>query len=111
MLNLGKTIKKLREKAGLTPSEFARRSGFSLAYISKLESEKYKSLPLDTSKSLAEGLDMTLGDFLSELGYLENVNRPSLQLVRSALRGNGYSPKQVDEIMDYAEYIKNSRKS
>ena len=101
-----KTIKKLREEANLTPTQLAERSKLSLAFISKLEGGGYKSLSLRTCKKLAEGLGLSLKDFLYQLGYLNRNENPSLQLVAQALRGSGYTGEQVGLIINYARYIK-----
>jgi len=107
MKNLGDIIKKLRLEAGLSPTELANKSELSLSYISQLEGGGFKSLSLDTSKSLAKGLKLNLSDFLYSIGYLETTkNRPSFELVTNALRSAGFSIKQTDEIMRYADYIK-----
>ena len=65
MKNLGDTIKKLREEADLNQTELAKRCELSLAYINKLEDGNYKSLSLGTSRSLADGLGLSLSDFLN----------------------------------------------
>jgi len=108
MKKMNQQIKKLREEASLTPTQLAERSNLSLAFISKLEGGGYKSLSLRTCKKLAEGLGLSLRDFLNSIGFLNSNNeQPSLQLVNQALRGIGYTSEQVDEIMRYAEYLRN----
>jgi len=108
---MNKTIKKLRKEAGLSPTQLSERSNLSLAFISKLEGGgKYKTLSLQTCKKLAEGLGLSLKDFLYQLGYLNRNEKPSLQMVAQALRSNRYTSKQVGRIMDYAKFIKTQDK-
>lgn len=83
----------------------------TIAYISKLEEGKCKSLSLKNCKALAGGLDLSLKDFLDKLGFLKNRNRPSPKMIGEALRGNGYTPKQVKQIIDYAEYLKSKTRA
>ena len=113
MTNLSKKIKEMREEAEMSPSQLAEKSGLSSAYISKLEDGKtYKSLTLRSSKALADGLSLTLKDFLDRLGFLTNNERPSFQmLISQALRGNGYTDKQADEVLRYAQILKQMGKS
>lgn len=111
MENIARIVKELREMAGLSPTELASKSGLSPAYISKLESGEYKSISLKTSKSLAEGLSLTLRDFLTALGMLEDKERPSLHMINHALRSNGYDSEQVTQIIKYAEFIKKTKAS
>lgn len=106
MNNISDKIKKLRKQSGFSPSELADRSGLSSAYISKLENGQYKSLSLKTSKLLAEGLGMTLREFLEKMDFLEDKTKPSLKMLNQALRDKGYTEKQIEAILDYAEYIK-----
>lgn len=110
MKNLPVTIKKLREQAGLSPTELAERSELSAAYISKLEKGQYQTLTLMTLKSLSIGLGLSMKDLLSELGLLGNQQtKPSLQIVAQALRGNGYTNTEVADIVAYARYKKQQR--
>lgn len=113
MNQLYKQIAKMREEAELSPAELAERSGLSQAYISKLEDGEYKSLSLNTCKSLAEGFGLTLKVFLEEVGFLSNRDkeRPSFQMISNALRSNGYTPKEVEEIVKYARYVKQQPKT
>ncbi len=110
MQNLASKIEELRNQAGLTSQELAEKAGVSPAYISKLKDGKYKSLSLRTCKRLADGLNLSLREFLEKIGYLENNSeRPSFQMISHAFRSKGFTSKEVDDIMHYANYIKGSR--
>jgi len=111
MLEIAKTIKKLRSQMGLTAAQLAEKSGLSAGYISKLESGEYETLTLTTSKSLADGLGLTLKSFLEALGFLQDRERPSFNLVTSALRSNGYGPEEIKKIAEYAELLKQAHKA
>ena len=101
-------IRFLRTEAGLSLTEFQEKAGLSLAYLSKLESGKYSNnLSLPSASALAKGLGLSLKDFLSKIGYPEdNGNRPSIELIKQALRGNGYSDQEATKIIEYARFIK-----
>ncbi|HDQ22351.1 MAG TPA: XRE family transcriptional regulator [Candidatus Uhrbacteria bacterium] len=104
---IAEKIKELRAEAGLTPSQLAERSGLSLGYISKLEDGNYTSLKLSTCKSLADGFGLTLKDFIDKIEILdEKQQRPSADIIKNALRNNGYSDNQVNEIIRYAQYLR-----
>lgn len=111
MGNIGKIVKELREEAGITPTELHKRSGLSLAYISKLEDEQYQemALKLKTAKSLATGLGLSLRHFFERTGFLGgDESQPSFNLLKTALRGEGgLSERQADDVMRYVEFIKN----
>lgn len=110
MKNLKITIRKLRKQAGLSSTELAKKSGLSLAYISKLEKGIYQALSLKTCKQLAHGLGLSLKDFLEKLGYLdENKKSPGSQIINQAFRSKGYTVSQVEQIINYAKFIKNGK--
>ena len=108
MFNLADTIKKLRSEKGLSAAQLADKSTLSPAFISKLESGEYSNLTLTTSKSLADGLGLTLRAFLEAIGFMEKENRerPSFELVAKALRSNDYGPEEIRKITEYAELLK-----
>jgi len=106
MKDISQVIKKLRENAGISLTELANASSLSLAYISKLEGGEYKNLKLTTSKSLADGLGLSLRDFLGEIDILTEHRKPAMQIVAQALRKDGYTNKDVEEIIEYARFKK-----
>lgn len=108
--NIGETIKKLREQADLTQTQFAEKAGVSLPYISQLEDGRYKSISLKTSRGLADGLGLSLRDFLNKMGFLENNDSTSFQMIPQMFRSKGFSNEQVEEIMRFADYLKTKTK-
>lgn len=109
--NLGDIIKKLREGLGLTPKQLAEKSGFTLSYIFRLEANEYKNISLITSRKLADALNLSLSDFLGEIGFLEkNEESPTMKMVVQAFRKNGFSEKNIKEIVEYAEFRRNTKK-
>ncbi|GEM_PF-1542709 len=106
MKNIVNTIEKLRQQSNLSWSDLAERSELSPAFIFKLKEGDFKSLSLMTCKKLADAFDMTLKDFLEELGILDNKAKPSFQMISQALRSNGYTPEQINNVLKYAKYIK-----
>ena len=110
MKPINDTIKKMREELGLSQGQLAERSDLSVAYISKLEGGKYASLTIKTCKLLANGFGMNIREFLEEVGIiLHNQEKPSFKMVGQALRGSGYNQKEIDDVMEYAKYLKSRR--
>jgi len=110
MRNFGQKLKKLREEAGITPTQLADDSNLSLAYVSKLESGKSTSPSIRVCKSLADGLGMTLHDFLDKVGLtrVKKNGRPSSEIIKHAFRSQGFTPAQIEEIVKYAKFIRQS---
>jgi len=55
---VGKLIKELREKAGLSQRKLGKLIGIDRGYISQLEAKKNCSITLNTAEKLAKGLGM-----------------------------------------------------
>ncbi|CRH86025.1 helix-turn-helix domain-containing protein [Streptococcus sp. Marseille-Q5986] len=61
---IGKKIKQLREKQGLSQDELAEKSGVSRMTITYLETGATKDVKLGTLNKIAVGLDVALKDFM-----------------------------------------------
>ncbi len=105
-MNIANKIKELRAKFNLSPADLAKNAELDASYISKLEDGEYKSLNIQRSKALARGFGLTLKDFMDEMGFFEDTNQPSFELISSALRRNGYTNQQAKQIIEYARFIK-----
>ena len=57
-------LKRLREAAGLSQNDLARKTGYSPQFIQKIEQNKVKSLTLDAAGRLCEALGCKPGDLL-----------------------------------------------
>lgn len=63
-------LRKLREEAGLSREAFTKKTGVSLSFVYNLETGKYSTFSIDTSRRLAKGLGLTLRGFLEAIGLL-----------------------------------------
>jgi plasmid maintenance system antidote protein VapI len=59
-MTIGERLKRLRELAGLSQGELARRAGVNRPIISDLESNKRQNITVDTAKRLARTLGVSL---------------------------------------------------
>jgi putative transcriptional regulator len=59
-------LKKLREQAGLSQNELARKTGYSPQFIQKIEQGKAKSITLEAAARFCEALGCKPGDLLEE---------------------------------------------
>ena len=66
MLELGKKIKKLRNKKKFSARELSERSGVARSLISQLETGKRQSTGMDTIYRLAKALDVPLAYFFPD---------------------------------------------
>jgi transcriptional regulator with XRE-family HTH domain len=62
-MTFNERVKRLRELAGLSQAELARRSGLNRAVISMLESGARTNVTIESARKLARGLGVTM-DYL-----------------------------------------------
>ena len=62
-MSYGKAFRKLFNESGMTQADFARRSGFSTAYVSMLLSGEIKDPKVTRACEIADALGVTLQDF------------------------------------------------
>jgi len=65
--NLGRRLKYYREHIGLSQIDLSEKSNISQASIARIESGKQKNLKRETMKKLADGLGISLSQFIEPL--------------------------------------------
>ena len=65
-MNLGKRIRELRKKRGMTLAEVSKKSGVALATLSRVETGKMTGT-LESHMSVAKTFEMSLPEFYSEI--------------------------------------------
>lgn len=63
---VGKNIKKYRKQKGMTQKELAEKLLLSENFVSKLESDTYQTISIDTLKQFADVLDVKIMYFLTK---------------------------------------------
>lgn len=62
-----------RVKRGYSLGEFSKRSGLATSFILRLERGEYKTVKFDIIEKIAEGLSMSIEDFLMESDIIKNT--------------------------------------
>lgn len=108
MCVIGKNIKILREKKGLSKKKLSELSGVSVSYISELENLKKNSPSIDIIDKLANALDITKGDLLKENDeqFAENTNKFIIQKSYLYTKENTSEYDVSDNLNDINELIK-----
>ena len=75
LLAFGQKVRAIREKAGLTQREVAKRSGLDVTYISGLE-RSVRNPSLMSLEKLAKGLGCSMADTCQGLDKLDLGKRP-----------------------------------
>lgn len=70
MTNIGKRLKELRKKFGLSQLELSQRSSISQASIARIEANQQKNLKSDTLERLSAALGISLSDLLEKPGMI-----------------------------------------
>jgi transcriptional regulator with XRE-family HTH domain len=73
-MNLGKRIRELRKKRGMTLAEVSKKSGVALATLSRIETGKMTGT-LESHMEVAKVFDMSLPEFYSEIEKPISVQR------------------------------------
>jgi len=66
-IHFAKTLKKLRKSKDLTQEALAQRAGIDYKYLQKLEGTTPSSPTLSTLNKLADGLQITLVEFVQQI--------------------------------------------
>ncbi len=86
VLELGRRLREVREKLGLTQQEVADAADLAPAVLSRLENSYYQSPGLRTIWRVAVGLGVSVADLLPTDGVVPSrlIERRILALLRSA---------------------------
>lgn len=107
MLDLYKNIKNLREAKGLSQDDLAKLTGYtsrsSIAKIEKGEVDLQQSKILAFAKALGTTPGKLMG--LTENDYVEKVDT-----LAAHFSSDEYTESELDEIRQFAAFIKNKRK-
>ena len=68
----GKNLRKYRKLAGLTQSELADKSNYSVGFISNMENDYHQTFSLGTLYKLANVLNIDIREFFNELDEKES---------------------------------------
>ena len=81
---VAKKIKALRLSKNLSQQEVAKRSGYTVQYISKLEKSN-SNLTLDALERMANALEVDAGELVSSNGLLKVTGKNTIKLYTEAL--------------------------
>ena len=108
--SIGETLKKCRIEAGKSVKEISDlliSKGFKASEKTIYSWEKGNSQPTpDALLIMCKAYGVS--DVLSTFGYAEPVNSPST--IAAHFDGDEYTEDELDEIRQFAEFVKNNRK-
>lgn len=94
-------INEYKKKMGLTTEDLSRLSGVPIGTLNKILSGATKDPKLETLKSIARVLNLSLNDF-------DDSNQ--IHTIAAHFDGDEYTEDELEEIRQFAEFVKNKRK-
>jgi transcriptional regulator with XRE-family HTH domain len=83
-MSLGKYIKTVRRRRGLSQWELSRLSGLTRSHLSRLELDNFESPSAETFLSLAKALKVHPNDLYQAAGYIEENSRFRRETTKNA---------------------------
>ncbi len=72
---IGKYVNYQRMKRELSLNELGKQTGMATSFLLRLERGVYQNVKFDVIEKLAEGFDMTIEDFLTKCGIIEESHK------------------------------------
>ena len=94
-------INEYKKKLGLTTEELSKLSGVPIGTLNKILSGATKDPKLETLKSIARVLGLTLNDF-------DDNNTPTT--LAAHFDGDEYTEEELEEIRQFDAFVKNRKK-
>ncbi len=95
-------INEYKKKLGITTEELSSLSGVPVGTLNKILSGATKDPKLETLKSIARVLGLTLNDF-------DDIPQPTT--IAAHFDGDDFTEDELNEIRQFAEFVKNRKKS
>lgn len=96
----------LMKQRNINKAELARESGVPYTTIDGFYKKGSENAKLSTLKKLCAYFDCSL-DYLAD----DNVQEPKPTVLAAHFDGNEYTKEELDEIRQFAEFVKNKRQS
>lgn len=104
--NLGRFLKSLREKKGLTLAEVAEAIGYGPSYVYYLEAGRFKSVSAEVLTKFADLFQVDIRELLSEAGYMPRTGSDELPEFAIYLRSKyGLTEEAIQDLIDYKEFV------
>ena len=98
-------LKKLREAAGLSQNDLARKTGYSPQFIQKIEQNKAKSITLDAAGRFCDALGCKPGDLLEEGDLPKESENQKLASFRTSAVEKKVSKTEKKLVLDAEEKL------
>lgn len=104
-MEMGKRIKELRKAKGLTQEELAQKLGLKDSAIAKYENGRVENIKRSVIIEMAKIFECSP---VYLMGLEEPESKP--QTLAAHFEGDDFTPEEMEEIMQFAEFVRNRRK-
>ena len=107
-MEMAKRIKERRLAMGFTQEELAKKLGLQKSAIAKYENGRVENIKRSTISNMASVLNCSPAYLM---GWEEEVNKTEEPITIAAhFDGDEYTEEELDEIKQFAEFVKAKRK-
>lgn len=107
-MGISENVKKLRERYGLTQQDLADIAGVTNKAVSAWETGQ-KEPRMGAIEKIANRFNLKKSNLIEEDGMeIENIEAP--HTIAAHFEGQDYTKEEIQEILEYARYIKAKRK-
>ena len=107
-MSISENIKKLRDRYGLTQQDLADIAGVTNKAVSAWETGQ-KEPRMGAIEKIAKRFGLKKSNLIEEGGMdIENIDAPGT--IAAHFEGEDYTEEEIQEILEYAKYIKSKRK-
>lgn len=101
-------MKKRREELNMSYQTLSDKVGISKSTLQRYETGYIKNMPIDKLEDIAKALCVSPGYLM---GWDKQYDNESSTTIAAHFDGDEYTEDELDEIRQFAEFVKNKRKT
>lgn len=116
---IGDNIKRIRELRKISKQELADNAGYSLAYISMIESNKRPNLSIKTITNIAKALNVSVNEIMNKENNIEEkpidkinklVKDSGINTIAAHFEGEEFTEDDKEDIENFIKYVLSKKK-
>ena len=109
-MEINKIIKARRTELGLTLKDVANALGTAESTVSRYESSDIQNMGIDKVAALAKVLQCSPAFLMGWTDSIDGFKTNKPQSLAAHFEGDDYTEDEMEEILNFAEYVKSKRK-
>lgn len=107
MQDIMSRMKKRREELDMSYQTLSDKVGISKSTLQRYETGYIKNMPVDKLEDIANALQVSPAYLM---GWESNISMNEPSTIAAHFNGDDYTEDELDEIRQFAEFVKNKRK-